>query len=43
VRQNLMVLIDVAHELGLTLNDNWRDALTQRTSVVELELESNVS
>ncbi|MBI5294770.1 MAG: molybdopterin-dependent oxidoreductase [Chloroflexi bacterium] len=38
VRQNLMVLIDVAHELGITLNDNWRDALTQRTSVVELEL-----
>ena len=38
VRQNLMVLVDVAHELGVTLNENWREALTQRTSVVELEM-----
>lgn len=38
VRENLMVLIDIAHELGVTLNENWREALTQRTSVVELEM-----
>ncbi len=38
VRSNLEVLNDVARTLGVTVNDNWRAALTQRTSVVELEM-----
>ena len=43
VRSNLDVLNEVAKQLGVTVNDDWRAALTKRTSVVELELESNVS
>ena len=38
VRENLRVLTDLADQLGLTLNADWRSALTQRTSVVELEM-----
>jgi formate dehydrogenase major subunit len=43
VRSNFDLLNEVANLLGVTLNDDWRTALTARTSVVELELESNVS
>jgi predicted molibdopterin-dependent oxidoreductase YjgC len=43
VRSNLDVLNEVAKQLGVTVNEDWRTALTKRTSVVELELESNVS
>jgi len=39
VQSNLAVLKDVAHALGIHLNEDWRAALTERTSVVELELE----
>jgi len=37
VKSNLDVLNTVARELNVTLNDDWRAALTKRTSVVELE------
>jgi formate dehydrogenase major subunit len=38
VRSNLDVLNEVAKLLGVTLNEDWRTALTNRTSVVELEM-----
>jgi formate dehydrogenase major subunit len=38
MRSNIDVLSDVARKLGVTVNDGWRAALTERTSVVELEL-----
>ena len=38
VRSNLDVLNEVAKRLGVTLNDDWRTALTARMSVVELEM-----
>ena len=37
-RSNLDVLNDVAKQLGVKLNDDWRTMLTERTSVVELEM-----
>jgi NADH dehydrogenase/NADH:ubiquinone oxidoreductase subunit G len=43
VRSNLDLLNEVAKLLNVKLNDDWRTALTARTSVVELEQESNVS
>lgn len=39
VNPNVTIFKDVARELKVTINDDWRAALTQRTSVVELELE----
>ena len=39
VRSNMDVLNAVAKQLGVTLNEDWRTALTARTSVVELEME----
>jgi NADH dehydrogenase/NADH:ubiquinone oxidoreductase subunit G len=39
VHFNLDLLNEVARALGVKVNDDWRTALTQRTSVVELELE----
>ncbi len=41
VRSNMDVLNAVAEKLGVTVNEDWRTALTKRTSVVELEF--NVS
>jgi formate dehydrogenase major subunit len=38
VRSNAEILNDIAHELGVTMTDDWRAALTERTSIVELEL-----
>jgi NADH dehydrogenase/NADH:ubiquinone oxidoreductase subunit G len=38
VRSNVDVLKEVARALGVTVNDDWRAALTKRTSVVELEM-----
>ncbi|MFT3894602.1 MAG: molybdopterin-dependent oxidoreductase [Anaerolineales bacterium] len=38
VRSNVEVLKNVAGKLGVTVHDDWRAALTKRTSVVELEL-----
>jgi len=38
VRSNLDVLNEVAKQLGVTVNEDWRTALTKRTSVVELEM-----
>ena len=38
VLSNIDVLKNVAGKLGVTVNDDWRTALTKRTSVVELEL-----
>ncbi|NWG06748.1 MAG: molybdopterin-dependent oxidoreductase [Chloroflexi bacterium] len=38
IRSNVDVLKDVARKLGVTVNDDWRAALTKRTSVVELEM-----
>lgn len=38
VRSNLDVLNEVAKQLGVTVNDDWRTALIKRTSVVELEM-----
>jgi predicted molibdopterin-dependent oxidoreductase YjgC len=38
VRENQTVLTEVAHQLGVTLNNDWRAALMQHTCVVELEL-----
>ncbi len=38
VRSNMDVLNEVAKLLNVTLNDDWRTALTARTSVVELEM-----
>jgi len=38
IRTNVDVLKEVARALGVTLSDDWRAALTKRTSVVELEM-----
>ena len=38
IRSNIEVLNDLARALGVTVTDDWRAALTKRTSVVELEL-----
>ncbi len=38
MRSNVEVLNDVARNLGVTVSDDWRAALTKRTSVVELEM-----
>ena len=38
VHSNIAVLNDLARALGVTVTDDWRAALTKRTSVVELEL-----
>jgi hypothetical protein len=38
IRSNQEVLNNVARELDVTVNDDWRAALTKRISVVELEM-----
>ena len=38
IPSNVEALMSVAGKLGLAVNDDWRAALTKRTSVVELEL-----
>ncbi|NTW12186.1 MAG: molybdopterin-dependent oxidoreductase, partial [Anaerolineales bacterium] len=38
IRTNVDVLKEVARALGVTVSDDWRAALTKRTSVVELEM-----
>jgi predicted molibdopterin-dependent oxidoreductase YjgC len=38
IRSNVDVLKNVADKMGVTLNNEWRAALTKRKSVVELEL-----